>query len=148
MKLAHLEVSHSSEMIRQFLTTSVRSRRAGTPLPRFSRSNVVNQRGQLRVVSETRNRTVSDFIDHLIDHEERNKKPLARDNGISETVLNLDIKTRWVKYPVDQLFQLRAADVVQFVSGDHFDICHQKRRLEPRTRDALSDVLICHADLM
>jgi hypothetical protein len=30
---------------------------------------------------------------------------------------------------VDQLFQLRATDVVEFIGGDHLDICHEKCRL-------------------
>ena len=34
------------------------------------------------------------------------------------------------------------------LGGDHFDICHEKCRLEPRTCDALIDAHVCYADLV
>jgi hypothetical protein len=34
------------------------------------------------------------------------------DNRLSEPVLNLNIEARRAKYPMDQIFQLRAVDVV------------------------------------
>lgn len=66
----------------------------------------------LRIIDVVNDRSIFNLIDCLVNYEERNEKPFARDNWISETVLNLNIETRRVKYPVDQLFKLRATDVI------------------------------------
>ena len=67
----------------------------------------------LGIIDVVNDRSIFNLIDRLVDYEERNEKPFARDNGISETVLNLNIETRRVKYPVDQLLKLRTTDVVE-----------------------------------
>ena len=46
-------------------------------------------------------------LNRLVDDEERHEEPFARDNGISEAILDLDVEPRRVEDAVDEVFELR-----------------------------------------
>ena len=62
--------------------------------------------GQKPDCTNISNRAVFDFLDGLIDDKQRNKKPLARREGMSKPVFNFDIQTSWLKHTVDDVFEL------------------------------------------
>ena len=50
------------------------------------------------------NRPVLDVFDGLIDHEPRDKKPLAWDHRVSKPILDIDIEARWLEDAMDEIY--------------------------------------------
>jgi hypothetical protein len=69
------------------------------------------QTGSFWVVDIFGNRAIFYPLNGLVDDEQWDKEPLARDHRISKTVLDLDIKPRRIEDAVDEVFELRPVDI-------------------------------------
>ena len=72
----------------------------------------MRQRGR-RVVHVIRNRRVLDSLDNLINDEDRDEKPFARPNRVTEAILDFNVELRGGEDAVQQVFKLHPVDVVE-----------------------------------
>jgi len=79
-------------------------------------------------------------VDHFVHNKKRNKEPLAWSDGVAEAILYFDIQLRGFEYAMNYVLQFSSVDVVELISGDDFDICHQKGRIYVSRRDARLDL--------
>lgn len=96
----------------------------------------VDQFGLLGVVALLGDRSVADALDGFVDHLERDQEPFARLDGMTKSVLDLDLDLGGSEDPVQQIFEPRAVDPHQGVGGDHLDLGKHVGRFVDRIGDA------------
>lgn len=104
--------------------------------------------GTLRIVDISGDRAVLDLLHRVVDHEQRHKKPFARDDWVAEPVLDLDVEPGRVEDTMDQVFELAAADVEQLVGCHDLHVRQKEGRVQLGVGNTLGDIAAGDADLV
>jgi hypothetical protein len=102
----------------------------------------------LRVINTAYYCSLSYSFNGFIYGNKRDKKPFSRNDRLPEAVRDFDVEAGRAEDAVDQVLKPGAVDVVQLISGDDLDICHEERRVEASIGDPARDIATRHADLV
>ena len=102
----------------------------------------------VRVVFIVHDSRVSDPLHDLVNDWKRHEKPLARLHGISEAVLDFQVKPDAPKKTVQQVFELRPVDIAELVRRNDLHVREKECRVQLSVRNPGFDIAAGDADLV